>query len=114
METTLMENRVLEKVSVENLRRDLFYLCRDPLSFRTVSYTIPWHQKNSLDEADDFIAGEMQKYASLVEMIPNKVRPFRCDSSKPLHHWYSAPLDTDPWYDAHNIAVTLPGSEYIR
>ncbi|MDD3952943.1 MAG: M28 family peptidase [Lentisphaeria bacterium] len=107
-----MENRVFDKVSVENLRRDLFYLCRDPLSFRTVSYTIPWHQKNSLEEADDFIAGEMRKYASCVELIPNKVQPFRCDSSKPLHHWYSAPLESDPWYDAHNIAVTLPGSEY--
>ena len=107
-----MEKQVLGKVSVENLRRDLFYLCRDPLSFRTVSYTIPWHEKNSLEETDDFIAGEMRKYASYVELIPNKVQPFRCDSSKPLHHWYSAPLESDPWYDAHNIAVTLPGSEY--
>ena len=59
-----MEKQVLGKVSVENLRRDLFYLCRDPLSFRTVSYTIPWHEKNSLEETDDFIAGEMRKYAS--------------------------------------------------
>lgn len=107
-----MEKRVLDKVSVENLRHDLFYLCRDPLSFRTVTYTIPWHEKNSLEEADDFIVNEMRKYASIVELIPNKVQPFRCDSSKPLHHWYSAPLESDPWYDAHNITVTLPGSEY--
>ncbi|NMA20122.1 MAG: Zn-dependent exopeptidase M28 [Lentisphaerae bacterium] len=107
-----MDKRVLDRVSIENLRHDLFYLCRDPLPFRTVSYTIPWHQKNSLDEADDFIAGEMRKYAAKVEIIPNKVRPFRCDSSKPLHHWYSAPLESDPWYDAQNISVTLPGNEY--
>ena len=107
-----MEKRLLNRVSAENLRHDLFYLCRDPLSFRTVSYKIPWHEKNSLEETDDFIAGEMRKYASSVAMIPNKVQPFRCDSSKPLHHWYSAPLESDPWYDAHNIAVTLPGSEY--
>lgn len=105
----MKEKRVLDKVSVENLRHDLFYLCRDPLPFRTVSYTIPWHERNSLDEADAFIAGEMRKYASSVEMIPNKVKPFRCDSSKPLHHWHSAALESDPWYDAHSIAVTLPG-----
>ncbi|MFA6928860.1 MAG: M28 family peptidase [Lentisphaeria bacterium] len=106
-----MEKQVLRKVSVENLRHDLFYLCRDPLSFRTVSYTIPWHEKNSLEEADDFIASEMRNFAGSVELLPNKVRPFRCDSSKPLHHWYSAPLESDKWYDARNIAVTLPGSQ---
>ncbi len=107
-----MEKQVLDKVSVENLRHDLFYLCRDPLSFRTVSYTIPWHEKNSLEEADDFIAVEMRKFSDKVELLPNKVRPFRCDSNNPLHHWYSAPLESDVWYDANNIAVTLPGTEY--
>lgn len=107
-----MNPELLEQVSCNRLHHDLFYLCRDPLPFRTVSYTIPWHTKNSLDEADEFIAGEMKKYSSHVVMIPYKLKPFRCDSSKPLHHWYASPLPDDPWYDAHCIEVTLPGKKY--
>ena len=107
-----MNPELLEAVSCDRLHHDLFYLCRDPLPFRTVSYTIPWHTKNSLDEADDFIAAEMRKYSDHVSMIPYKLKPFRCNSSKPLHHWYSTPLPEDPWYDANCIEVILPGTKY--
>lgn len=100
----------LSEVSSERLRRDLFCLCRDPFSFRTVMYTIPWHDRNSLDEFDDFLVEELKQYAGDVVKYPYKVRPFRCDSSKPLHHWYSSPREDDPWYDANSILVTLPGS----
>lgn len=106
-----MEKSILDKVSCERLKKDLFTLCRDPFSFRTVIYHLPWHEKSSLQEADEFILAEMLKYAPQSRLIPNKVRPFRCDSSKPLHHWYSDPLDDDPWYDANNIEVVLPGTE---
>lgn len=106
-----MDTGLFARVSFDNLKHDLFYLTRDPLSFRTVSYTIPWHTKNSLEETDDFIAGEMRKYTDDVTLIPNKIQAFRCDSSKPLHHWYSGPKEDDPWYDANNIVVTLPGRE---
>ena len=64
-----MNAELLEKISADRLRHDLFYLCRDPFSFRTVSYTAPWHTKNSLDEADEFISTEMKKYGQ-VRMIP--------------------------------------------
>ena len=103
---------ILERVSLDRLRHDLFYLCRDPLPFRTVSYTIPWHTKNSLDEADEFIAGEMRKYAPEVNLIPYKLRPFRCDSTKPLHHWYSSPREDDPWYDGNCIEAVIPGKKH--
>ena len=105
-----MNPKVLADVSQERLRRDLFHLCRDPFSFRTVSYTRPWQSKNSLDETDEFIAAEMRRYSSLVELVPNRVQAFRCNPAKPLHHWYDRPQPEDPWYDAHNIEVTLPGS----
>ena len=36
-----MNVELLEKISADRLRHDLFYLCRDPFSFRTVSYTAP-------------------------------------------------------------------------
>lgn len=106
-----MDVEILKTVSAERLKKDLFYLCRDPLSFRTVLYTVPWHEKNSLDETDEFIAAEMKKYTPAVRMIPYKLRPFRCDSSKPLHHWYSPPHEDDPWYDANCIEVIIPGNE---
>ena len=106
-----MDAEFLNQVSYDRLKHDLFYLCRDPLPFRTVSYTIPWHEKNSLDEADEFIAGEMKKCTPNVKMIPYKLKPLRCDSSKPLHHWYAAPKPEDPWFDGNCIEVTLPGSE---
>ena len=106
-----MNKDLLSNVSIENLRRDLFYFCRDPFTFRTVSYTAPWHEKNSLDEIDDFIFDELKKYAEDVKKYPNKIRAFRCNSNKPLHHWYDTPKPEDPWYDANSIQVTLPGSE---
>ena len=101
----------LEKVSAERLRKDLFSFCREPFSFRTVVYTMPWHERNSLLELDDFIAAEMRKFTPHVKLIPNKVRPFRCDCTKALHHWYSSPHPDDPWYDANNIEVVLPGTD---
>ena len=110
MQKCVFFKELLSNVSIENLRRDLFYFCRDPFTFRTVSYTAPWHEKNSLDEIDDFIFAELKKYADDVKKYPNKIRAFRCNSSKPLHHWYDSPRPEDPWYDANSIQVTLPGS----
>ncbi len=106
-----MNPSILEGISADRLKSDLFSFCREPFSFRTVMYTIPWHTKNSLLELDDFIAAEMKKYTDKVTLLPNKVQAFRCDSTKPLHHWYAAPHPEDPWYDANNIEVVLPGSE---
>lgn len=106
---TAVNQDVTNMVSIDNLQHDLFYLCRDPLSFRTVSYTVPWHVKNSLEEADEFISSEMRKCVPNVSMIPYKLQPFCCDRSKPLHHWYSAPLPSDPWYEGHCIEVVVLG-----
>ena len=77
-----MNPKVLAEVSQDRLRRDLFHLCRDPFSFRTVLYTRPWQSKNSLDETDEFIAAEMRRYSSLVEMVPNRVQAFRCGARR--------------------------------
>lgn len=101
----------IDGISADRLRADLFSFCRDPFTFRTVLYTAPWHEHNSLDELDCFIADEMRKFPVSVNMLPNKIRPFRCDATKPLHHWYSAPHEDDPWFDAHNIEVIIPGND---
>lgn len=106
-----MNSEILNGVSIDNLKHDIFCFCRDPFSFRTVKYTIPWHTKNTLDELDEYLAGEMKKYAK-VNMLPYRLQAFRCDSTKPLHHWYSAPLPDDPFYDANCIEVVIPGKKY--
>ena len=102
---------IISRVEPENLRKTVFYLCRDPLPFRTVLYHRPWHEKNSLAEAGDFIIGEMRKLGLEVNIIPTRVRPFRCNPSNPLHHWYDSPRESDPWYDADIIEVVIPGTE---
>ena len=48
----------LQKVSADRIRRDLFYLCRDPLLFRKVNYTRPGQKVCSLVEADEYIRGQ--------------------------------------------------------
>ena len=106
-----MDFSTIDRVSSERLRHDLFFFCRDPFTFRTVMYTAPWHEKNSLDETDDAIEAEMKKFADSVTRFPNKVQAFRCNPSKPLHHWYDGPHDDDPWYDANNIEVVFRGTD---
>ncbi|MCQ2378724.1 MAG: M28 family peptidase [Victivallaceae bacterium] len=105
-----MIRNILNEVSAENLKHDLFYLCREPFIFRTVSYTAPWHEKNSLDEVDDFLVERCSALPGVrARKIPNKIRPFRCDRTKNIHHWYELPHDGDPWFDAANVEATIPG-----
>ena len=107
-------NGFINQVNRDELKKNLFYLSRDPLPFRTVLYHRPWHERSSLQEADDFIAAYARECGAEVNVIPNKVKPFRCNPSKPLHHWYDAPQEDDPWYDAANIEVIIPGTEIVQ
>ena len=103
---------VLEQVSADRIRRDLFYLCRDPLPFRKVNYTRPGQSVNSLAEADAFIRGRLEAAGYDVATTHHQVQAWRCDKTKPLHHWYSPPDPSDPWYDAANLEVTRLGGAH--
>ena len=100
---------ILQRVSAERIRRDLFHLCRDPLPFRKVNYTRPGQSVDSLAEADHFISGQLESAGYEVTSTMYRVQAFRCDETKPLHHWYARPDPDDPWYDAANLEVTRPG-----
>ena len=100
---------VLEKVSADRLRRDLFYLSSDPLPFRKANYTRPGQSVHSLAEADAFITGQLESAGYKVEATQHKVQAWRCDKTKPLHHWYSPPDPSDPWYDVANLEASRPG-----
>lgn len=99
----------LDSISAERLRHDLHYLCCDPLPFRKVNYIRPGQARHSLAEAEDFIEGELQRAGWGVVRTAHQVQAFRCDSSKPLHHWYSKPAPEDPFYEVANLEVTKPG-----
>ncbi len=101
---------LLDGVSIERLRRDLFYLAADPLPFRKVNYTRPGQNCSSLDEADAYLLAQLREAGWGVSRTAYRVQPFRCDSTKPLHHWYSSPAPEDPWYDACNLEAEKPGS----
>jgi hypothetical protein len=102
---------LLQQVSGDRMRRDLFHLCRDPLPYRKANYTRPGQQISSLDEADAFIRGQLKNAGFNVTTTNHRVQAFRCDSSKPLHHWYSAPDAGDPWFDAANLEITKRGAK---
>jgi hypothetical protein len=102
---------VLEQVSAQRIRRDLFHLCGGPLPFRKVNYTRPGQSMDSLAEADDFIRGQLESAGYEVTTTRHRVQVFRCDETKPLHHWYSTPGPDDPWYDAANLEASCPGRE---
>ena len=54
--------KLLANVDESQLMRNLFYLAKDPLPFRKLNYTVPGHAKNTLYEADDWIAAQLQSY----------------------------------------------------
>ena len=100
----------LQKVSADRLRRDLFYLSRDPLLYRKVNYTRPGQSVCSLAEADEYIRGQLQSAGYDVETTHYQVQAWRCDKTKqPSSSWFSQPEPSDPWYDAANLEVTRRG-----
>lgn len=101
----------LSNVSAERIRRDLFALSSDPLPYRKVNYTRSGQSINSLDETDVYIRRALEEYGYEVSKSTHRVQVFRCDSSKPLHHWYSPPDPTDPFYDACNLEAARSGEE---
>jgi hypothetical protein len=104
-----MIDQILRCVSPERLGHDLYYLCRDPLPFRKVNYARPGQHQNSLAEADAYIRAELERAGCQVQLTTHQVQPFRCDRTKPLHHWYSSPAADDPRFDVANLEVTFPG-----
>jgi len=109
---SVMVKDLLQRVSADRIRHDLFYLCRNPLPFRKVNYTRPGQSMHSLAEADAFIRGQLESSGYAVTSTTYQVQPYRCDRTKPLHHWYSKPEPTDPAFEAANLEVTRCGRKH--
>jgi hypothetical protein len=101
--------KAIAKVEEANLRRDIFHLSEYPLPYRKLNFTRPGQHITTLDEADAFIAGQLEGCGYTVERESVQVQAFRCDRSKPRHHWYSQPEASDPWHAAHNLYAKKRG-----
>jgi hypothetical protein len=104
--------RLIGAVDPEQMSRDLFYLSKDPLPYRKLNLTLPGHQKNTLYEADDYLASRLQAQGYRVEREAVEVQAFRRDKSKPKHAQYSAPKPEDPWYTAYNLYAERKGRSH--
>jgi hypothetical protein len=100
---------LIRQVDEARLRRDLFYLSKDPLPFRKLNYTRPGQTKSTLDEADDYVQAQLEACGYLVAREAVRVQAFRCDSSKPKAHQYSPPAPEDSWFVAHNLSARRVG-----
>ena len=95
--------RLISDVDPERISKHLFYLSKDPLPYRKLNLTLPGHEKNTLYEADDYLAGKLEAWGYRVEREGVRVQAFRRDTSKPKHSQYSPPKPEDPWYTAYNL-----------
>ena len=103
---------ILSRVSPVEIRQSLFHLAKDPLPFRKLNLTLPGHEKSTLHEADDFIAGKLEVWGYNVQREPVQVQAYRRDETKPIMHQYSAPAPEDPWYTAYNLYAEKPGATH--
>ena len=99
----------LATVDAARMAADLFYLASDPLPYRKLNFTLPGHEKNTLHEADDFLAGKLEGWGYQVQREGVKVQAYRRDTSKPKQHQYSPPMPEDPWYTAYNLYAEKKG-----
>ena len=101
---------LIARVDEQALRSTVFYLAKDPLPYRKATFTRPGQTKSTLEEADDYIAGKLESWGYQVEREPVQAQAFRCDRTRPRHHWYSTPDPSDPWYTLHNLYAKKRGA----
>ena len=104
--------RLISAIDPERISKHLFYLAKDPLPYRKLNLTLPGHEKNTLYEADDYLAGKLETWGYHVEREGVRVQAFRRDTSKPKHAQYSPPKPEDPWYTAYNLYAETRGHSH--
>jgi Zn-dependent M28 family amino/carboxypeptidase len=75
-----------------------------------VNYTLPGHKKNTLEETDDWIETQLQRWGYSVERETCEVRAFGCDLQKPKHHTYAPPPPDAPVFKVCNLFAKKNGS----
>ncbi|HZO91756.1 MAG TPA: M28 family peptidase [Chthonomonadaceae bacterium] len=103
---------LLDQVSEENLRRNLFCLAKDPFPYRKLNYTLPGHQWSTLHEVDAWLTAQLHSYGYAVEREGCAVQAFGYDPAKPLHHRYAPPPPGAPVHIAYNLYAQKVGRRY--
>jgi hypothetical protein len=101
--------RTIQDIDQGRIRDDVFALASSPLPFRKLNLTLPDHVKNTLEEADDFLAQRLEACGYTVTREGMRVQAFRCDTNKPKAHQYSPASPDDPWYMAFNVLAEWRG-----
>ena len=104
--------RLIGDVNSVRMSKHLFYLAKDPLPYRKLNLTLPGHEKNTLYEADDYIASQLQACGYTVTREGVQVQAFRRDTTKPKNAQYSPPKPEDPWYTAYNLYAEKKGRSH--
>ena len=104
--------RLIGSVDRERISKHLFYLAKEPLPYRKLNLTLPGHEKNTLYEADDYLAGKLETWGYHIEREGVQVQAFRRDTSKPKHAQYSPPKPEDTWYTAYNLYAEKKGGSH--
>ncbi len=103
---------LLKAVDPKRMSKHLFYLAKDPLPYRKLNLTLPGHGKNTLYEADDYLAAKLEAAGYHVEREGVQVQAFRRDTTKPKNAQYSPPKPEDPWYTAYNLYAEKKGRSH--
>ena len=102
---------LIEQVDQRCIRDHLFYLAKDPIPFRKAHYTVPGHEKNTLDEADDYIQAQLESWGYKVEKEGCLAQPSRRDLTKsPDHRQSIQAFPGDPWYTVYNLYAKKVGT----
>ena len=104
--------RIISNVDSERMSINLFYLAKNPLPYRKLNLILPGHAKNTLYEADDYLAAQLESWGYRVEREGVQVQAFRRDRSKPKHAQYFPPMPEDPWYTAYNLYAERKGRSH--
>jgi len=99
---------MIDRLSGDRLRRDLFHLCKDPIPYRKINHTLPGHAKHTLDEADDYIVAQLEACGYTVEKQAVPVQARERDESKPKAQQYGPA--SGPWMAAYNLNAVRVGS----
>lgn len=103
---------LINAVNSEQISKHLFYLAKDPLPYRKLNLILPGHQKNTLYEADDYLAGKLESWGYHVERESVQVQAYRRNTSKPIHAQFAPPEPGDPWYTAYNLYAEKTGRSH--
>jgi len=97
-------------VREDELRDAIFCRSNQPLSCRKADYIRLGQSKSTLDETDDFLEMKLGGRGCAVERDSHRAQAFRCDKSKPRHHWYSAPQPDGHGCAVHNLHTWETGA----